>query len=206
MKNEGSIDGIILPSHCLCISVDKGSSFVLSPLKLTTLELFLAAVASWLPYDESMTWPNPESLPLTSLYIPSQDNEGATHFNLIGQLGTPLANAGFGVLDITMYHCAHQHGLVCAEEAMIQLSHPWHLCVSDSGEWWFRGMVFLLMTLRLSFSALYFLTYMSPFNTRASSMPVWTSSKNLSLLICSSESSSHFIFNHLLPSSSSWGA
>ena len=33
---------------------------------------------------------------------------------------------------------------------MIQLSHPWHLCVSDSGEWWFRGMVFLLMTLRFS--------------------------------------------------------
>ena len=26
-------------------------------------------------------------------------------------------------------------------------SHPWHHCVSDSGEWWFRGMVFLLWTL-----------------------------------------------------------
>ena len=115
MENVGSIDGIILPSHCLCISVDKGSSFVLSPLKHTTLELFLAAEAYCLPYDHSMTWPNPESLPLTSLYIPSQDNEGATHFNLIGQLGTPLANAGFGVLDITMYHCAHQHGLVGVE-------------------------------------------------------------------------------------------
>ena len=35
--------------------------------------------------------------------------------NLIGQLGTPPANGGFGVLDITMYHCAHQHGLVGAE-------------------------------------------------------------------------------------------
>jgi len=75
MENVGSIDGIILPSHCLCISVDKGSSFVLSPLKHTTLELFLAAEAYCLPYDHSMTWPNPESLPLTSLYIPSQDNE-----------------------------------------------------------------------------------------------------------------------------------
>ena len=119
---------------------------------------------------------------------------GATPFNLIGQLGTPPANGGFGVLHITMYHCAHQHGLVCAEEAMIQLSHPWPFCVSDSGECWFRGMVFLLMTLQHSFSALYSLTYMSPFNTRASSMPVWTSSKNLSLLICSSESSNHFLF------------
>ena len=75
MENVGSVDGTILPSHCLCISVDKGSSFVLSPLKHTTLELFLAAEAYCLPYDHSMTWPNPESLPLTSLYIPSQDNE-----------------------------------------------------------------------------------------------------------------------------------
>ena len=33
---------------------------------------------------------------------------------------------------------------------MIQLYHPWHLFVSDSGEWWIRGMVFLLMTLRFS--------------------------------------------------------
>ena len=40
---------------------------------------------------------------------------GATPFNLIGQLGTPPANGGFGLLDITMYHCAHQHGLVGAE-------------------------------------------------------------------------------------------
>ena len=71
MENVGSIDGIILPSHCRCISVDKGSSFALSPLKHTALELFLAAVASWLPYDNSMKWPNPESLPVTYLYIPS---------------------------------------------------------------------------------------------------------------------------------------
>ena len=74
-ENVESIDGIILPSHCLCISVDKGSSFVLLPLKHTALELFLAAVASGLPYDNSMKWPNPESLPLSSLYVPSQDNE-----------------------------------------------------------------------------------------------------------------------------------
>ena len=75
MENVGSVDGTILPSHCLCISVDKGSSFVLSPLRQTAWKLFLGAVSSWLPYDHSMTWPNPESLPLTSLYIPSQDNE-----------------------------------------------------------------------------------------------------------------------------------
>ena len=37
--------------------------------------IFVSARASWLPYDDSMKWPNPESLPLTSLYIPSQDNE-----------------------------------------------------------------------------------------------------------------------------------
>ena len=33
----------------------------------------------WLPgylsHDDSMKWPNTESLPLVSLYIPSQDNE-----------------------------------------------------------------------------------------------------------------------------------
>ena len=75
MEKVGSIEGIILPSQCLCISVDKGPSFILSPLYNTTWKLFLAAVASWLPYDESMAWPNPESLPLTSLYIPSQNNE-----------------------------------------------------------------------------------------------------------------------------------
>ena len=61
--------------HTASVSVDKGSSFVLSPLKHTALELFLAAMASWLPYDDSMKWPNTESLPLVSLYIPSQDNE-----------------------------------------------------------------------------------------------------------------------------------
>ena len=44
-------------------------------LKKTALELFLTAVASWLPYDDSMKWPNPESLPLTSLYTPSENNE-----------------------------------------------------------------------------------------------------------------------------------
>ena len=42
MENMWSIGGIILPSHYLCISVDKGSSFVLSPFKHTALELFLA--------------------------------------------------------------------------------------------------------------------------------------------------------------------
>ena len=75
IENAGSIDGIILPSHCPCISVYKESSFVLSPLKHTALELFLAAVASWLPYHDSRKWPNPESLPLTSVYIPSENNE-----------------------------------------------------------------------------------------------------------------------------------
>ena len=40
---------------------------------------------------------------------------GATPFNLIGQLSTPSANGGFVVLDITVYPCAHQHGLVGAE-------------------------------------------------------------------------------------------
>jgi len=75
MENVGSIDGIILPSGCLCISVDKGSSFILPPLKNTALELFLAAVASWLPYDDSMKLSNPVSLPLTSLYMPSENNE-----------------------------------------------------------------------------------------------------------------------------------
>ena len=61
--------------HTASVSVDKGSSFILPALKHTALKLFLAAVASWLPYDDSMKWTNPESLPLTSLYIPSQDNE-----------------------------------------------------------------------------------------------------------------------------------
>ena len=49
-----------------------GQSVFLRPftLKHTVLELFLPTMASWLPYDNSMKWPNPESLPLTSLYIP----------------------------------------------------------------------------------------------------------------------------------------
>ena len=34
---------------------------------------------------------------------------------MIGELGSPPANVCFGVLDITMYHCVHQHGLVGAE-------------------------------------------------------------------------------------------
>ena len=127
---------------------------------------------------------------------------GSTPFNLILQLGTPPANGGFGVLDITMYHCAHQHGLVGAKGGHDTLSYPWHLCASDSGEWLFRGRVFLLMTLRLSFSALYSLAYMSAFNTPASSIPVWTSTKHFSLQICSSESISHFFFR--IPSSN-WG-
>ena len=38
------------------------------------------------------------------------------------------------------------------------------------------------------------LTYMSPFNIPACSIPVWTSTKIFWLQICSSESSSHFIF------------
>ena len=62
-------------SYLHTASVSLWSSFALSPLKHTALELFLAAVASLLPYDDSMTWSNTESLPLTSLYIPSQDNE-----------------------------------------------------------------------------------------------------------------------------------
>ena len=66
MENMWSIGGIILPSHYLCISVDKGSSFVLSPFKPTALELFLAPWP-WLTYDDRRKWPNTESLPLTSL-------------------------------------------------------------------------------------------------------------------------------------------
>ena len=132
----GSIDGIILPSHCLCISVGKGSSFVLSPLKYTSLEVFLAALESWLLYDDSMKWPNPESLPLTSLIYTSSGQWGATPFNLIAHLGTPPANGGFGVLDITMYHCVNQHGLVGADGGHDTAFSPLiPLCV------WFCGVV-----------------------------------------------------------------
>ena len=111
MENVWSIGGTILPSHYLCIPVDKGSSFVLSPFKHTVLELYLAP---WLPGYLIMIAGNG----LTQnpcLWLPFLEQWGATPFNLIGQLGTPPANGGFGVLDITMYHCAHQHGLVGAE-------------------------------------------------------------------------------------------
>ena len=131
---------------------------------------------------------------------------GATPFSLILQLGTPPANGGFGVLDITMYHCAHQHGLLGAKGGHDTLSYPWHLCASDSGEWLFRGMVFLLMTLRLSFSALYSLTCMSLFNTPGhpslyEPLPNTFPSKSFpqSHLVVSS-------FNNTLPSGGSWGA
>ena len=71
--------------------------FILSPLKHTTLELFLAAVASCLPYDDSMTWPNPESLHLTSLYIPAQDNEdpNASIWLVIYALQQPMMALGY---------------------------------------------------------------------------------------------------------------
>ena len=39
------------------------------------IKTLLPPVASCLPYDDSRKWPNTESMPLTSLYIPSQDNE-----------------------------------------------------------------------------------------------------------------------------------
>ena len=75
---------------------------------------------------------------------------------------------------------------------MLSLSQSWHLCVSDSGEWWFRGMVLLLMTFRLSFSSLYSLTSMSAFNTPDSSIPLWISEKHFPSHFRNSQSSSHF--------------
>ena len=174
---HGSIDGIILPSHFLCNSVDKG--FLSSFHPWSTLH-WNSSWLPWLPgYLMMVPWYGlTQNLCLWPPYIYLLRTIGATPFNLIFQLGTPPANGGFVVLDITIYHCAHQHGLVGVEGGHDTLSHPWHLCVSDSGEWWFRGMVLLLMTLRLSFGALYSLTYMSPFNTPASSIPVWTATKH----------------------------
>ena len=111
MENVGSIDGVILPSHCLCISVGKGSSFVHWPFTHTALGLFLS---SWLPGYLKMIAGNGLTQNLC-LWPPFLEQWGATPFNLIGQLGTPPANGVFGVFDITMYLCAHQHGLVGAE-------------------------------------------------------------------------------------------
>ena len=48
-------------------------------------------------------------------WIMSRGWECFEPFNLIGQLGTTPAKSILGGLDITMYHCAHQHGLVDAE-------------------------------------------------------------------------------------------
>ena len=128
------------------------------------------------------------------LWLPFLEQWGATPFNLIGQLGTPPANGGFGVLDITMYHCAHQHGLVGAEGGHDTTFSPLTpLCV------WFWRVVIQGHSVsshdpQIFFSALYSLTYMSPFNTPACSIPVWTSTKIFWLQICSSVSSSHFNF------------
>ena len=108
MENVWSIDGIILPSHYLCISVGKGSSFVHWPFTHTALGLFLS---SWLPGYLKMIAGNGLTQNLC-LWPPFLEQWGATPFNLIGQLGTPPANGGFWVLDFTMYHCAHQHVLV----------------------------------------------------------------------------------------------
>ena len=189
----GSIDGIILHSHCLCFSVDKGSYFILSALKHTTLKLFCLP---WLPVNLMMIagngrtqnlclWPPYIYLLRTMRSHTLQSDWSARH--------SPT-NGGFGILDITMYHCAHQHGLVCAEGGHDTTFSPLTpLCV------WFRGVViqghgvsshdpqtFLNCTL--------FFDLYDPFNTPASSIPVWTSTKHFSLQICSAESSSHFIF------------
>ena len=132
MENVWSIGGTILPSHYLCIPLDKGSFFVLSPFKHTALELFLAP---WLPCYLIMIAGNGLTQNLC-LWLSFLEQWGATPFNLIGQLGTPPANGGFGVLDITMSHCAHQHRLVGAEGGHdTEFSPLTPLCV------WFGGVV-----------------------------------------------------------------
>ena len=76
--------------------------------------------SSWLPwlpgYLMMIAWNGLTRIPASEFPIYTFSGQwGATPFNLIVQLGTPPANGGFGVLDITMYHCAHQHGLVGVE-------------------------------------------------------------------------------------------
>ena len=99
--------------------------------------------SSWLPWlpgylshDDTMKWPNPKSLPLSSLIYTFSGQWGATPFNLIDQLVIPLTNGGLGELDITMYHFAHQHGIVDAKEGH-DITFPilTPLCV------WFWGVV-----------------------------------------------------------------
>ena len=91
MEKVGSIVAIFLHSHCLCISVDKGSSFVLSPFKHTALELFLAPwlngylmmiagngltqnLCLWLPYIYLLRRMRSHTLPSdwSTIHSPSQ--------------------------------------------------------------------------------------------------------------------------------------
>ena len=92
---------------------------------------------SYFSHDDDKKWPNPESLPLSSLIYTFSGQWGATPFNLIGQLGTTPANSGLEGLDITMHHFAHQPGLVYAEGgddiAFPSKYHFWYLCH------WFSG-------------------------------------------------------------------
>ena len=190
MENVWSIGGIILPSHYLCISVDKGSSFVLSPFKHTALELFLAP---WLNGYLMMIAGNGLTQNLC-LWPPFLEQWGATPFNLIHHLGTRPANGGFGVLDITMYHCAHQHVLVDAEGGHDTTFSPLTpLCV------WFWGVVIQGHSVsshdpQIFLQCPLFFDLYVPFQHSCLFHPCMNLYQNLLLQICSSESSSHFNF------------
>ena len=147
-------------------------------------------MASWLPYNDSRKWPNTESLPLTSLLRTMrshtlQSDWSARH--------SP-ANVVFGVLDITMYHCAHQHVLVGAEGGHDTSFSPLTpLCV------WFWGVVIQGHSVsshdpQIFLQCPLFFDLYVPFQHSCLFHPCMNLYQNLLLQICSSESSSHFNF------------
>ena len=200
MENMGSIDGIILSSHFLCNSVDKG---FLSSFHPWSTSRWNSSWLPWLPgYLMMVEWYGlTQNLCLWPTYIYLlRTMRGHTLQTDFLARNSPSQWWLWGLRHHNVPLCPSTWVSGCWRRPWYTFSPLTPLC--DSGEWLFRGMVFLLMTLRLSFSALYSLAYMSPFNTPASSILVWTSTKHFVLQICSSESVSHFIF---WTPSSKWG-
>ena len=201
MENVGSIYGIILLSHYLWISVDKGLPSSFCPWStphwnsswLPWLPGYLIMIAwhgltqnlcLWLPYVYLLR--RMRSHTLQSDWSTRHSHSqwwlwGLRHHSVLLYISTWVS----GCWGRLWYRVLTPDTSVC----LIWGS-------GDSGAWCFFSWPSDFP------SVLFILWLICLFNTPASSIPVWTSIKHFSLQTCSSESSSHFIFR---PPSSLWG-